>query len=114
MLFDKGLLDSPKERVGLLLSDGTSVELQNICDNPEEGFEVSGLELLSHISDAVATWHTHPGERSNLSHGDHHTFLNYPDLLHHIVGTDGVATYAVQMGKVVREGFSVWPSEEAA
>ncbi len=112
MLFAKDLLNSPKERVGFVLDDSTIIEVENICADPEEGFEVRGEDLLRYIDDAVATWHTHPGETSNLSYGDHHSFLNYPDLLHHIIGTDGVTTYAVRNGKVIREGSSLWPSED--
>lgn len=112
MQFDKGLLDFPAERVGLILRDGTNIELDNICASPNEGFEVRGADLLRYLNDATATWHTHPDETSNLSHGDYSSFLNLPDLLHHIVGTDGVTTYAVKNGKVVREGLSLWPAGE--
>lgn len=101
MPFDRSFLDSENERVGLLLCDGQLVELTNICSEPTEGFEVRGDELLPYLPKAVATWHTHPGESSNLSHGDYSTFLNYPDLRHHIVGTDGVSTYEVKNGKVI-------------
>lgn len=106
MSFDRNsllfFLEGTKERVGVVLKSLNPVELENVCRDPEEGFEVDASELLAFFDDVVATWHTHPGASCNLSVGDHQCFLNYPELRHYIVGTDGVAEYYVEDGKVLR------------
>lgn len=105
MPFDKNSLlsklEGPNERVGFVLKSGEIVEVENVCDKPEEGFEVSTADLAKYINDICATWHTHPGKDSNLSMNDWYGFLNFPDLDHYIVGTDGVSHYRVQNGKVI-------------
>jgi proteasome lid subunit RPN8/RPN11 len=106
MPFDKDSLlsyldnDGP-ERVGFILQDGQIIEVANVCHDPVNGFEVSGEELIKYEDVAVASWHTHPNTDSNLSFGDYTSFLNYPKLAHYIVGTDGVACYTVENGKVL-------------
>ena len=89
------------ERVGFILSDDTLVEVQNICDKPEGGFDVSGEDLVLHMDNAVASWHTHPNTTSNLSVGDFDSFLNYPKLRHFIIGSDGITEYYVEDGEVL-------------
>jgi proteasome lid subunit RPN8/RPN11 len=89
------------ERVGFILNDGSIVELENICSDPLNGFEVKGDDLLRYEDRVSATWHTHPGASSNPSIGDYQGFLNYPDWKHHIVGDDGVVTYEVRNGRVL-------------
>lgn len=96
------LFEGDKERVGFVLDDGTIIECQNIAPEPEDSFDVSGEEILKYCDRAVATWHTHPGAKSNLSVGDADTFVLWPDLLHYIVGIDGVTAYAVVNNSVVR------------
>jgi hypothetical protein len=91
------------ERVGFVLANHEVVEVDNICDDPINGFEVSGADLLKYGDQAYATWHTHPGQTSNLTFGDHTSFLNYPHLRHYIAGTDGVTSYSVANGKVIIE-----------
>lgn len=93
------LTDGP-ERVGFILADGQIVEVKNICQEAENGFEVSGQDLLKY-QDAIATWHTHPDMNSNLSSNDYYGFRNYPDWLHFIVGTDGVSAFKVEKGRVL-------------
>lgn len=88
--------------MGLILNTHKIIELDNICDIPTEGFQVRVEDLLPFEDDMIATWHTHPNQDSNLSVNDYRTFLNYPDLRHYIVGTDGVAEYTVENGKVMR------------
>lgn len=87
--------------MGFILKTGEIVEVENICDDPENGFEIRGEDLLKYIDDVVAAWHTHPGKDSNLTVGDHQSFLNYKDWRHYIVGTDGVTCYVVEDGKVI-------------
>jgi proteasome lid subunit RPN8/RPN11 len=99
-LLDK--LTGAKERVGFILRSGEIVECKNICPDPENGFEISGKDILAYDNDdTVASWHTHPDKDANLSVEDHKTFLLWPHLVHYIVGTDGVRGYAVKSGKVV-------------
>lgn len=95
------LFEGSKERVGFVLKNGCIIELENICSDPENGFEIKGEDLLRHYESVASTWHTHPGETSNLSTGDMQSFLSYPEWTHYIIGTDGVSTYKVQEGKVI-------------
>jgi len=94
------LTDGP-ERVGFILESGEIVEVQNICHEAENGFEVSGTDLVKH-QHAVATWHTHPSQDSNLSVNDYYGFRNWPEQTHIIIGTDGVSSYRVEGGRVLQ------------
>lgn len=94
--------EGPHERVGFVMSRNKVVEVENIHDNPAEGFRVSGEDIAKHVGKAKATWHTHPGQSCNLSFEDYQTFLNWPTLRHYIIGTDGVAEYYVEDGEVYR------------
>lgn len=44
----------------------------------------------------MASWHTHPGGTANLSVEDWETFVQWPEQLHVIVGSDGIRWYAVK------------------
>jgi proteasome lid subunit RPN8/RPN11 len=101
-LLDK--FEGPKERVGFILKDDTIVEVDNICGDPENGFEVRAEDLIRYEDEMAATWHTHPGKNANPSMADIPGFTNWPHLLHYIVGTDGVRCFAVKGGKVVPHG----------
>ncbi|BCJ91773.1 hypothetical protein IZ6_25080 [Terrihabitans soli] len=90
-----------EERVGFILRSGEIVEVKNVCEKPEEGFEVSGDDLLKHLPEIVGTWHTHPSGSSNLSMEDMAGFLNWPDWEHFIVGQDGVTRYVVSEGDLL-------------
>lgn len=89
------------ERVGFVLQTGKVVEVENICANPVEGFDVSGEDLVKYSSIAKATWHTHPGSDNNLSVSDYRSFLNWPKLEHYIIGTNGVRCYIVENDEVL-------------
>ncbi len=109
-------LSSPNERVGLILADGSLVELRNISERSAESFLVDPAELLAHEDQMVGTWHTHPRTPATLSGDDYQTFLMWPDLLHVIVGTDGVRGYLVAKGAVVNDAsydHPTWHLEEA-
>ena len=95
------LLEGKDERVGFVLKTGEIVEVENICPDKDNGFEVRGEDLMKYAVDAEASWHTHPGHTKCLSANDHYAFLNYPHLKHYIVGTDGVECYVVKNGIVV-------------
>jgi hypothetical protein len=88
------------ERVGFIVNDEI-VEVANICSDPVNGFEVSGADILKYAGVASATWHTHPGQRFNLTVSDYKSFVQHPKLQHFIVGTDGVGAYVIQNGKVL-------------
>ncbi|WP_353645774.1 hypothetical protein [Mesorhizobium sp. WSM2239] len=88
------------ERVGFVLPNGEIVEVENICVEANEGFEVSGADLIKY-QDAVASWHTHPNAKSTLSNNDWYGFRNYPQWTHLIIGTDGVTSYKVGKGRVL-------------
>lgn len=89
------------ERVGFILPDGEVVEVKNVCEDPRNGFQVDAADLLDYALVAVATWHTHPNASKVLTVEDYTGFLNYPDLDHYIIGTDGVAKYVVKDGDVL-------------
>ena len=93
--------EGEKERVGFVLDDGTIVEVENICPDPENGFDVSGTDIIEYLDRSVATWHTHPGETNNLSVGDYNTFLSWPYHRHYIVGINGVREYYIEEGEVL-------------
>lgn len=99
--------DDVDERCGVLLKDGTVVELANLADDPRKSFEMDLEPVLDHIdADAIeAMWHTHPDEDPTLSGDDHSCFLSWPDLEHIIIGIrDGnvvVLRYRVEQGLVI-------------
>jgi proteasome lid subunit RPN8/RPN11 len=107
MAFDRNLLlsklqpEDQLEKVGFVLTNGSIVEVENICHDPENGFDVRGEDILKHEDSAEATWHTHPGCDSNLSVGDHETFLGFPHLAHYIIGIDGIRCFKVEKGRVL-------------
>jgi proteasome lid subunit RPN8/RPN11 len=94
-------LEGDKERVGFVLQDGTIVEVPNQAAVPEEGFDVSGEHILKHLYEAKATWHTHPNGTCDLSVGDYHSFLSFPDWSHFIVSPKGVREYVIEDGAVI-------------
>jgi hypothetical protein len=97
----RGYLSGENERCGFILASGEIVECTNICPDPAQGFEVGDFDLDRYIDDAVATWHTHPGDTRLLSVGDYETYRGMPDLMHFIVGTDGLAAYVVDRDAVL-------------
>lgn len=89
------------ERVGFVLHDGTAVEVDNVSDEPHQGFVVSTEDLLKYELSARATWHTHPGSSSNLSVEDSVAFKSWPQLEHYVIGSDGIRHFKVDGGVVV-------------
>lgn len=93
------------ERCGFILKDGTIVEIKNVAPQPNEGYEMDPVEMLPHLDDAVATWHTHPDTDPNLSGDDYSGFLSWPDMEHVIIGQRNgqnvVTRYKVEHGLVV-------------
>ncbi len=91
------------ERCGLVLKDGAVIELDNVAEEPEQGYEIAAKDVVKYEDDIVATWHTHPNHDSNLSERDYFGFLMWPNLKHYVVGTNGVAGYIVKDGIIINE-----------
>ena len=91
--------DSGPERLGVIKEDEIR-ELSNGHSQPELGGMLSDEDMLLLI-DADATWHTHPGASSNTSMEDYDSFMAWPNLLHYIVGLDGISIYTIQNGALV-------------
>lgn len=92
-----------KERVGFILKDGSIVEVDNIAPEPTKGFDVRAEDIIRYHEEVAATWHTHPGGSNNLSPGDADMFREWSGLTHYIIGENGVASYRVRYGRVLRD-----------
>lgn len=77
-----------EERCGLILKDGTIVEIRNVHAEPEKGFKMAPTEFFRYIKSkkVTGTWHTHPQSDPNLSQEDYAGFLQWPDFDHYIRG----------------------------
>lgn len=100
---------NPQERCGVLTETGEIIEITNVHNEPEAGFRMDPSELIKALDgedEVVATWHTHPDADPNLSQEDYAGFLQWPDLVHLIVGMrDGkveVDIFKVEEGLVLR------------
>ncbi|CCV12925.1 hypothetical protein [Mesorhizobium sp. STM 4661] len=96
--------DEEVEHVGFVLKSGKVIEVENICKNPQEGFDVKGEDIALYALTAQATWHTHPKADYNLSANDFNTYLNWPELDHYIIGDNGIRKYIVEDGEVLIDG----------
>lgn len=83
------------ELVGFVSAKGKVSPVTNVSPDPDEGFMVSAadIEFYTEVTPSKATWHTHPGETSNLSGEDYKTFMVWDDMIHFIIGKDGVTAY---------------------
>lgn len=91
------------ERCGFVMDRFGVFEAENVADDPINGFEVSADVVAENIDHITATWHTHPGQSSNLSMGDRETFLNWSTVSHYIVGREGITRYYVEDGELLSE-----------
>lgn len=91
------------ERGGIVTNQGI-IELKNVAENPEQGFEIS-TEDLSKLDDpnTIGTFHTHPNGSSNLSMDDYMSFLNYPRLVHYIYGQQGLKKFQVREDFIIEK-----------
>ena len=87
-----------EERCGLILVDGTAVQVDNVHPQPQRGFMMRPEVLVKHGDELAGTWHTHPGQSATLSQEDYSGFCHWPQLIHYIVGNDGVRAYRVEDG----------------
>lgn len=83
------------ERCGLVLRSGEIVETPNEHSDPAYGFILPVEALHEYETEAVGTWHTHPGQNANLSQKDYEGFRQWPELKHYIIGVDSVRCYEV-------------------
>lgn len=89
------------ERVGFILPRNKIVEVENVSDHPQKGFDVKDEDILKYGDKAIATWHTHPNADNNLSTLDMENFLCWNNLEHYIIGNNGVRKYVVKDGDVL-------------
>lgn len=89
------------ERCGVILKDGTVVEIENIAMYRENSYEMNPVEVLEHIDNLAATWHTHPKGPSSLSGDDQQGFLLWPELEHMVISPEGVRRYRVHNGVLI-------------
>lgn len=92
--------ESGNERVGFIKGQSV-IEVQNVSIKPDLGFEVSGQDIQTFMSDSEywATWHTHPNQNSNISGKDYELVKNWPRSIHFIIGNDGVRAFHFCLGK---------------
>ena len=93
------------ERVGFILEDGSIVEVENVANDPVKGFDVCAEDLMVFAERAVASWHTHPGVKANLSNEDYSAFLGWSNLEHYVIGNDGIHQYVVTSDGQVTEAY---------
>jgi proteasome lid subunit RPN8/RPN11 len=92
-----------EERCGLLLAGNSLVEVKNIANDPVMGYLMDPEEVLPYLTNSmiVGTWHTHPNGSAQLSGEDFKGFLAWPQLVHYVIGRDGVKCYKVENGAVL-------------
>ena len=88
-------VENGPERVGFIIPQNEIIEVKNTSEKPYDGFIVAAEDIIHYTEErgAIATWHTHPNQDANLSGEDNKIFLNWPDLIHFIIGNDGVRAY---------------------
>lgn len=92
--------DHEDERCGLLIGNKI-VEAKNTHPTPSKGFIIPAEFMLKYEDTATGTWHTHPNETSNLSHEDYDGFSQWPNLVHYIIGVDGVRCFQLEGDLIV-------------
>lgn len=91
------------ERVGFILKDSKVIECVNIALDSEYVFMIQSQDIFLAVTQGVASWHTHPGRPSQFSPEDALAFANYPDMVHYILGDDGVSAYKVEDNGDIRK-----------
>lgn len=81
------------ESCGFISNDLEVILVHNAAQDPSSGFLISGEALQEHGETSFASWHTHPGQDANLSGDDYIAFKNWPNLIHFIIGSDGVRAF---------------------
>jgi proteasome lid subunit RPN8/RPN11 len=91
------------ERCGLVLTDGTLVEIENAHPEPEKGYRIPIVAIQDYYETLAGTWHTHPYEDALMSQDDYLGFSQWPGLHHYIIGKDGVRCFVADEKGLVRE-----------
>lgn len=83
------------ELCGFIHNNDQVVKVPNVAADPENGFLMSTAAVIENTDNdqSWASWHTHPNASSNLSGEDHSTFMRWKDMVHFIIGNDGVRAY---------------------
>ena len=95
--------DEGPELVGVVMQDGAIVEVENRSPEPNDSCVIDPAFLAENDDKMKATFHTHPGKNANLSGEDYQAFSNWPDLLHYIIGSDGLRCYEVLPNGAIAE-----------
>lgn len=95
------LYSAEAERCGLILGDGTMVELKNVSEEPSTTFSFDPEEFEEYTDVMASTWHTHTHADPNLSFDDYQFFLAWPLLDHFIISSKAVWYYEVVNGSVI-------------
>ena len=95
-------VDEGDERCGFVLKDGSIVESLNQAEETSFAFKISCDFIRQYEDQTYASWHTHPGENSNLSCEDYRAFMNYPEWDHFIIGNDGVRRFFIEDGYLLQ------------
>ena len=93
----EGFWEPGEERCGIVDLNLEIVEVQNRAEDPENTFAFQLKDLENGVK---ATWHSHPVTTANLSIDDYRFFQAWPEMLHFIIGVDGVRCYQVHDGIV--------------
>ncbi len=97
------LWNDTAERCGFILKSGEIVEVDNIAEDPKNEFEVSEADFEKYYANAVASWHSHTDDFSNLSLSDYYTFLSLPEWDHWIVSKYKSVKFSVKSECVILE-----------
>lgn len=89
------------ERCGVVLNDGTIVELPNRSSSPSNSFSMLESDFEPYREQAIATWHTHPRGPNNLSIDDYNTFVELEDYYHLILTHQSISLYKTIDGHVM-------------
>lgn len=90
------------ERGGYITSDFEVIECENVHIEPLNNFALN-FDKLEELETAYGTFHTHVDKSSNLSKEDYDSFQNWPNLVHFIIGNDGISCYKVSdRGSVIK------------
>lgn len=92
-----------EELCGLILKSGKVISIPNAHPEKEKAFAIPVKAMDENLDQLHGTWHTHPGSDSHLSQDDYFGFAQWPGLIHHIVGTDGVRAYVADETGIVKE-----------
>ena len=92
-----GYWGAETERCGVIEANQIIAEVPNLSKDPKNTFTFRMEDLHNGVE---ATWHSHPVTAANLSIEDYRFFQSWPQMVHFIIGVDGVRCYQVIDGIV--------------